>query len=288
MHDCIPTSLAMKIAFFGTPNFTLEFLDSLTHHGLKPSLVVTGLDVPVSRKLTLTPPAPKLWAIDHEVSYLQPAVLSVDFIQTLKTEKFDLFIVVAYGKILPEELINLPKYGTINVHYSLLPKYRGASPVESAILSGETQTGVCIQQMVYALDAGDILAEQSVAISPTETHIELRERLNYIAVPMLLDLLTQIQLQTTFPRPQDTETLTLCKKIKKQDGLIALTDDPHLLYRKFRAYYTWPGIYFFDTKNGKTLRVKIAQAHMNGDIFVIDTVVPEGRKEMKYTDYQSW
>ncbi len=283
-----PVSNRMKIAFFGTPDFTVNFLDYLTEHGYTPALVVTGVDVPIGRKLTLTTPLPKLWAVEHGIPCVQPQKITEEFIDSLKIQEFDLFVVIAYGKILPEVLINLPKYGTINVHYSLLPKYRGASPVESTILAGDTETGVCIQQMVYALDAGDILTQEMLAILPDETHAELRNRLNTLAYPLLLETIQQLKTGTTHPVPQSTEGLSICKKIKKEHGSVTLDEDPDTLYRKYRAYFGWPGIFFFDTKHDRTIRVKIVRAHMENNAFVIDTVTPEGKKEMNYDDYKRW
>lgn len=281
-------SNTLKIAFFGTPDFVVDFLDVLSRAERTPSLIITGPDVPVGRKLTMTAPAPKNWADVHSVTCLQPEKIDADFITQLVQGNFDLFIVIAYGKILPEALITLPRLGTINVHYSLLPKYRGASPVESAILAGETETGVCIQQMVYELDAGDILTQKTVAIDPDEHHEALRTRLNDHAFPLLLQTIENLEYGRASRTPQNASLKTICKKIKKTDGLVTLDEPSDMLYRKYRAYFGWPGIFFFDTKQDKTLRVKITKAHMENGVFTIDTVIPEGKKEMSYHDYKNW
>ncbi len=278
----------MRIAFFGTPDFVVNFLDALSKHSYTPSLIVTGPDVPIGRKLTLTSPAPKKWAEEKGIYYLQPEKITDDFIETLKKENFDLFVVVAYGKILPEKLIHLPRLGTINVHYSLLPKYRGATPVESAILAGDTETGVSIQQMVYELDAGAILQEMKVPIGLDQTHIELRNKLNQEALPLLLETIQALETGTTEAIPQDENKKTLCKKIKKEHGLVDLSEQGEILYRKYRAYFGWPGIFFFDTKQDRQMRIKIGTAHMEDEKFVIDTVIPEGKNQMKYSDYLNW
>ncbi len=278
----------MKIAFFGTPDFTVPFLDLLTQHDLAPALVVTGLDVPIGRKQILTQPEPKIWAEQMNIRCIQPDKILPETIDLLAQEDWDLFIVIAYGKILPERLINLPKYGTINVHYSLLPQYRGASPVEHAILSGDTETGVCIQHMVYELDAGDIIAMEKIAIEPDENHRELRQRLNTIAQPLLLASIDRlISGKNTFTK-QDPSQISITKKIKKTDGCITLDEDGDILYRKYRAYFGWPGLFFFSTKNNTPLRVKIAKAHLDHHAFIIDTVIPEGKKEMSYADFLAW
>jgi methionyl-tRNA formyltransferase len=195
-------------------------------------------------------------------------------------EPVDLFIVVAYGKILPEELIKSPRLGSINIHYSLLPKYRGASPVESAILAGDTETGVSIQQMEFKMDAGPILAEEKVMILPTETTEELRARLIQTGGNLLVKILPDILEQKISPQPQDESQATFCKKIKKEDGLVdPFKDDPEVTYNKFRAYNKWPRIYYFD-ENKK--RVIITDATLLDGKFVIKKIIPEGGKERVY------
>ncbi len=278
----------MKIAFFGTPAFTVEFLDYLKDHNLTPSLIVTGMDVPIGRKQTITPPEPKLWAQKENIPYVQQDKNLTELTETLAQEDWDLFIVIAYGKILPERLINLPKHGTINVHYSLLPKYRGASPVEHAILSGDTTTGVCIQHMVYALDAGVIIKQQEVVIQDTDTHIILRDKLNQIAKPLLLESIETLATGNRDFIIQDETQKSITKKIKKTDGLITQGEDGKILWQKYRAYFGWPGLYFIDEKNGQSIRVKISSAHPEKNSFIIDTVIPEGKNEMKYEDYKKW
>jgi methionyl-tRNA formyltransferase len=278
----------MKIAFFGTPDFVVQFLDTLTEHSYTPGLVITGPDVPVGRKLTMTSPAPKEWAKEKGIPYLQPEKITDAFIESLKKENFDLFVVVAYGKILPEALITLPRLGTINVHYSLLPKYRGATPVESAILAGDTETGISIQQMVYELDAGAVLKEKKVTIDPNETHIELRHKLNQEALPLLIETIQSLEDGTTVLSPQDDSQKSICKKIKKEHGLITLTEPDEILYRKYRAYFGWPGLYFFEMKHDRQMRIKIGKAHIQDGKFIIDTVIPEGKNQMKYSDYLNW
>jgi methionyl-tRNA formyltransferase len=278
----------MKIAFFGTPEFTVSFLDYLAEQHLKPELIITGPDVPVGRKQIIQSPQPKIWAEKESVQCIQPQSNLLELTDILSKENWDLFIVIAYGKILPEKLITIPKYGTINIHYSLLPRYRGASPIEHALLNGDIETGVCIQQMVYELDAGDIIISEKTHILPTDTHITLRERLNEIAKPLLLQSITILQNKKLEFTHQDITQKTITKKIKKADGLIKLDEDAIHLWRKYCAYYNWPGLFFFDIKNNKTYRIKITKAHIENSVFVIDTVTPEGKKEMSYSDYLNW
>lgn len=274
-----------NIAFFGTPPFTTDFLDALVASGYSPSLVVTGPDRPVGRGMVLTSPEPKVWAASHGVQVLQPEKLNDEFFAELSQTPWDLFVVVAYGKIMPERVIGLPKYGTINVHYSLLPKYRGATPVESALLNGDTTTGVTIQQMAYKLDSGAILATKEIPIDPTDTTPTLRNTLNTEALQLLLSLIKNILEHNTTPVVQDESLVTSCKKISKEDGEINLTDDDVTNDRKFRAYTPWPGSYFFQDVGGKMLRIKITKAHLDGEQFVIDEIIPENGKRISYTQY---
>lgn len=281
----------MNIAFFGTPEFTTDFLDVLSASDFSPSLIVTGPDRPVGRGMTLTSPAPKVWADTHAVSVLQPEKLDDAFFAKLSETQWDLFVVVAYGKIIPQRVIDLPKYGTINVHYSLLPKYRGATPTESAILSGDTVTGVTIQQMVYKLDAGNILATQEVVIDPNDTTPVLRDKLNKEALGLLPPTIKDIFAGTVAPIAQDESLVTTCAKITKEHGELNLHDDGITNDRKFRAYFGWPGSYFFLSaqagaeKDAKKIRIKITKAHLEDGTFVIDEVIPENGRRMTWDIY---
>lgn len=272
----------MKIAFFGTPAFTTDFLNKLVEDGFSPSLVITNPDRPSGRGMTLKSPEPKVWGLAHGIKVLQPEIRQLaeddDFFNDISKEAWDLFVVVAYGKIISERIINLPKYGTINVHYSLLPKYRGATPVESAILNGDETTGVVIQQMRYKLDTGPILAQVEIPIELDDTTLSLREKLNTQALSMLPGVLEKIQNGSTEATEQSEEGSSHCHKITKEDGLLDLDDDPLLNDRKYRAYYGSLGTYFF--VNNK--RIKITKAHLEGEHFVIDEVIPENGKRTNY------
>jgi methionyl-tRNA formyltransferase len=277
-----------KIAFFGTPSFTTRFLDVLKTHGFVPTLIVTNPDRPRGRGMQLTAPEPKIWGTTHGIRVLQPEKLDDDFFAELSKEHWDLFVVVAYGKIIPERVINLPKHGTINVHYSLLPKYRGATPVESAILNGDETTGVCIQQMRFKLDTGPILAQREVTIDPTDTTPTLREKLNDEALALLPDVVASIFDGTIVPKEQGEDGVSLCTKISKEDGELLLANDPVVNDRKFRAYVQSPGVFFMTEKDGERIRVKIKEAHLENGSFILDVVIPENGKRMSFEEYQKW
>lgn len=271
----------LNFAFFGTPEVASETLEILKQGGFLPSLIVTSPDKPQGRKMLVTPPPVKVWAQENNIPFIQPEKLSKEEIKN----NFDLFVVVAYGKIIPESILNMPRLGSINIHYSLLPKYRGASPVESAILNGETETGVTIQKMVYKMDAGPVIALEKLNILPDETTPELRKRLTKLGGELLVETLETPSLRSGSEHSpfaggekQDESQATFCKKIKKEDGLIDLNDDPVKNYNKFRAYAHWPRTFFF--QDGK--RVIITDATLQNNQFIIRKIIPEGGKEKDY------
>lgn len=270
----------MKIAFFGTPDFTGAFLDMLLEHGYGPSLVITNPDRPKGRGMELHAPEPKRWAQAHEVPFIQPETLTEDIVEKLQEEEWDLFVVVAYGKILPESIISLPKYGTINLHYSLLPKYRGATPVESAILSGDEVTGVSIQQMRFKLDTGPLLAQIQVPIEAHDTTLSLRARLNAEALKLFPEVLEKIFNNTIEQKEQSEDGVSYCKKIAKEDGELKLEDPGFMNDRKYRAYYGSIGTHFYAYRNGERIRVKIVTARYVDRKFIVDEVIPENGKKM--------
>lgn len=268
-----------SITFFGTPESALPILQALHEGEYSISLVVTAPDRPVGRKQVVTSPPAKTWAEKHNIPVFQPERLDARALGYIKEHGGDLSIVVAYGKILPEALIESPQYGTLNVHYSLLPAYRGASPVEATLLHGDTSTGVTIQKMARELDAGPIIAQEETTVSLEEKKPELLARLNDIAAELLLVVLPRWIRGEITPIPQDDTQATYCYTVKKEEGEVQLTDSDEVLWNTYRAFYGWPGIFFF-TDNGK--RVKITQAHLEDGSFVIDSVIPEGKGETPY------
>jgi len=278
----------LKFVFFGTPDVASETLEILKQSDYLPSLIVTAPDRPSGRKMILTPPPVKTWAIENNIPYIQPEKLneltSPPTPPSLAGEGgFDLYIVVAYGKIMPEDLIKDPKLGSINIHYSLLPKYRGASPVESAVLNGDKVTGITIQQMKYKMDSGPILAKEEVKIGGTETAPELKKRLIKIGGELLVKMLPEFIEGRITPVLQDEAVATFCKKIKKEDGQVdSEKESSETLYNKFRAYANWPRIFYFDEKRK---RIIISDAILENNNFVIRKVIPEGRKEIAWEEY---
>lgn len=274
-------------AFFGTPYVARDTLAYLASQGYVPEVVVTSPDARRGRGLTLTPCETKAWALGYELKVLTPETIDENFIEEIKRYGCAYAIVVAYGKILPQALIAAFPLGILNIHYSLLPKYRGASPVEGALLNGETETGVAIQQMVYALDAGAVLASEATEIAPHETARELRPRLVSLGARLLVDILPAFEAGTLTPVPQDHTKATVTKKIRKEHGALSLTGDPITNWNTYRAYAESPGTYTFLEKDGVRMRAKIRTAVFENGSFVPVLVVPEGKNETTYSSLVS-
>jgi len=274
-----------KFAFWGTPEVSSKTLDILFNDGYIPKIIITSPESRSGRGMHINKTPVEVWAIEHNIKCLKPEKINDDFIKEFNNFNIDLSIVVAYGKILPENIIKLPKLGTINIHYSLLPKYRGASPLEGALLNGDTTTGISIQQMVFKLDSGPIIKEIEVPIDIDVTKEELRASLIKLGGEALCDVLPDIYNQNINPKYQEEEKATFCKKIKKEDGLINPSINQKENYNKYRAFYGWPGVYFFIKKDNKDIRIKIVKAKYENDSFIIERVIPEGKKEISYKDF---
>lgn len=267
-------SKELNFAFWGTPDVASETLEILKQMGFLPLFIVTSPDARKGRGLHMEASPAAIFAEKNKIPCIKPEKLKEEDFKS----DYDFFLVVAYGKIIPEKILNMPKLGSINIHYSLLPKYRGASPVESAILDGDTETGVTIQKMIYKMDAGDIIAQEKAQIGPEETAPELRKRLIKLGGELLVKILpdfTQGKIKTI---PQNEKEVTMCGKIKKEDGLIDLNDNPEKNYNKFRAYAHWPRTFFFK----ENARIIITRAHLENGKFTIDKVIKEGGKETNY------
>ncbi len=274
---------AHPFVFFGTPKVASETLATLIEHGFIPSLVVTSPDAPKGRGLALTPSETKLLAIANELPVITPNELDTMAIEEIAHLNCEYAVCVAYGKILPEDLINAFPKGILNVHYSLLPKYRGATPLETALLNGDDVTGVTIQKMVKELDAGDIIAQESTRIGDTETARELRPRLIEMGANLLTVTIPEYLEGKITPVAQDPARATRARKLKKEDGLLDLEGDSRDNWNKYRAYADSIGTFFFDA--GK--RMKITKASFSNGKFIVERVIPEGKRESNYQNVAS-
>ena len=266
-----------KIIFLGTPDLSVTILKSLLEAGYEVPLVITSPDKPVGRKQVLTSPPVKTFSESRGLRVIQPEKLGDDVLEEIAKSDAELGIVVAYGHIIPQKIIDsLPK-GFLNIHYSLLPEFRGASPVEQSILSGQKETGVTIQKLVFKLDAGPTVAVEKFEIGNQITTPELKQKLTEIGAELLVKTLPKYLSSEITPKEQDESKATHCKKISKADGEIKLADEDSEKWLKYRAYFGWPGIFYFDENNK---RVKITEASFENKKFVIKKIIPEGKKEV--------
>ena len=277
----------IRFVFFGTPDPASEILDELKNYGLIPSLIVTNPDKIKGRKQILTPSPVKIWALEHNIPILQPEELDTDFSTEIQKNTWDIFIVVAYGKIIPKTILQIPKHGSVNVHYSLLPKYRGASPVESQILSDDKNTGVSIILLDEKMDHGPILAQAPVTLPVwPPTSEELRSSCNKIAGMILTEIIPKYIEGKIKPVEQDHSKATYTKKFSTEDGLIDLSDNSYKNYLKIQAFSNWIPIHFLIKHNEKNIRVKISKASFKDGQLIIEKVIPEGKKEMDFESFK--
>ncbi len=248
----------MNIVFMGTPDFAEESLRQLVKNGYNVSAVFTKPDMPVGRKRILTPPEVKVAAKELGLPVYQPTTLKDDEVyETLKGLKPDLIVVVAYGKILPKRILSLPPLGCINVHASLLPKYRGASPIQWSIVCGESETGVSTMLLDEGMDTGDILLTSKTAISDTDTAETLWDRLKVMGGDLLIETVKGLEKGTITPIKQDESQATYAPIIKKTDGEIDWNLSAFEINCKIRGLHAWPVAY---TKlNGKMLKIFSAE-----------------------------
>lgn len=248
----------MKIVFMGTPDFADESLKALVGAGYEVSAVFTKPDMPVGRKHILTPPIVKVTAEELGIPVFQPTTLkNGEAFNILKEINPDLIVVVAYGKILPKEILDLPKYGCINVHASLLPKYRGASPIQWSIVCGEKVTGVTTMYLNEGMDTGDILMKEETEIGETENAEQLWDRLSALGAGLLIKTVKGIEENTLTPVKQDEARATYAPIIKKSDGLIDWNDTAYNINCKIRGLHSWPVA--FTKLDGKTFKIFSAE-----------------------------
>ncbi len=256
----------MNYVFFGTPEFAIIILKTLIEAGLMPALVVTAPDKPQGRGNMLTPPPVKTLAEDYGISFAQPATLknNDDLVSTITKIHPDLFVVAAYGKIIPKILLDIPRKGAINVHPSLLPRYRGPSPIQAAILNGDEVTGVSIMLLDEEMDHGPILAVQELGISKFYA-TELQDQLAHLGAQLLIETIPKwLSSDEIAPQPQDHAKATYTKMITKEDGRIDWHRSAEAIERMIRAYTPWPSAWTTLKQGGKNLRVKILNVSLEG------------------------
>lgn len=265
----------MRVIFAGTPDFAVPVLQALldSHH------TVVGVyaqpDRPAGRGQKLKPGPVKQLALQYELPVFQPAALKGQAEQqALAALHPDLMVVVAYGLLLPQAVLDIPRRGCVNLHASILPRWRGAAPIQRAILAGDSESGVCLMQMEAGLDSGPVLATVRTAIAPDETGGSLHDRLSLLAAGLLVEHLDGLENASLPPQPQDESRATYAHKLDKREATINWCQDAVQLERQVRAFNPWPVAQA--QYQGQSLRIWVAQA-IAGDSAKPGTVVRAGR-----------
>ncbi|MDO8664347.1 MAG: methionyl-tRNA formyltransferase [Candidatus Liptonbacteria bacterium] len=289
----------MKFVFFGSPEFASIILEKLIAAGFVPEAVVCNPDRPVGRKKVITPPPTKVLAKKHNIPVFQPETLENFKLQILNY-KFDFFVVAAYAKILPKDIVEIPKLGTIGVHPSLLPKYRGASPIQSAILAGEKETGVTLYLLDEKMDRGEIVSSIKYQVSSDDTYKTSEKKLAELGGSLLAETLPKFLAGEITPKPQNESEATYTKKFSTEDAFIeekelesALSGtNPEIacsIYRKILALTPEPGVWTYANTltNGHirisdgTKRVKLLEAELQNGKLILKVIQTEGQKPIK-------
>lgn len=239
-----------KIVFMGTPEFSSVCLKALVEAGFNVTMVVTQPDKPVGRKHIITPPVTKVTATEFGIKCFQPDSLRTDeAYETILKEEPDFIITAAFGKILPERILKIAKIDCVNVHASLLPKYRGASPVQTCLLNGDKETGITIMRMDVGMDTGDMFEVESMPIPENIHYDELMEKLSFVGAPLLVDTLAKILNKEINPVPQNKEEVINCYPITPDMGEFNWDFDADRIHNIVRALSTWPGAYVLNDGN---------------------------------------
>lgn len=276
----------IRFVFFGTGQIAGIVLEELVSAGFLPSLIVTAPDKPQGRGLTLTPSHVGILAENLVIPTIKPPRLDEASAAELKKIEADVFIVADYGALLRKYVLDLPKHGTLNMHPSLLPRLRGPSPIRSAILTDEKDTGVTIMVLDEQMDHGPVIAQRRVPLEiwpPRATLLE--ERLSHEGGRLLSEMLPLWIAGSIEAREQNHDVATYTKKFEKADGKIDLRESGYVNYLKIRAYEGWPTAFTFFVRNGDLIRVQILDAHMEHDTLAIDVVKPEGKNAMPYSEF---
>jgi methionyl-tRNA formyltransferase len=294
-----------SLVFFGTPRFAVPTLEALVHAGFPVRLVVTQPDKPRGRGLALSPSPVKQSALALDLPISQPESIknNDEFRAQLTALKPDAIIVVGYGRIIPQWMIDLPCLGNLNLHASLLPKYRGAAPIQWAIARGESTTGITTMRIDAGLDTGDILLQKEIPIQPTDTAETLAPTLATIGAELMIDTLHGLQACIISPRRQDDEKATLAPILKKEDGRIDFGRAAQEVCNRLRGFQPWPGA--FTVFRGRNLHVWGAATSQRsfppgellvehdllfvgcggGTALALLEVQPEGKKRMTTRDF---
>jgi methionyl-tRNA formyltransferase len=248
----------MKIVFFGTPQFSAPFLEAL-HEDAEISVlaVVSQPDKPAGRGHELKPTATKQFALNNDIEVYQPKSLKRKEVQEkLASYEADAFVVVAYGKIIPQTALDIPAFGCVNVHPSLLPLYRGPSPMQWALMEGDEKTGISIMKLDAGMDTGPILKQIEFALEKEETYLTLQSKVHTKGAPLLIETLKGYLAEKIEPVVQDDERATLTRLLTKEDGHLDWSQTSEALFARYRAFMPWPGVWSVWNRSGQEMRIK--------------------------------
>jgi methionyl-tRNA formyltransferase len=294
---------SLKFIFFGSSRLSIIVLDEFERAGFVPKAVVTTQDKPQGRKLVLTPNVVKQWAIQRNIRVFDPPKLHGEFSDSLKKfadeQGIDVSIVASFGKIVPRDIVDMAPKGTLNIHPSLLPKYRGPSPLPTAILDDEKHTGITIMKMDEQMDHGPIVAQKTIDVAEWPIYEEFEEVMAREGARLLIEVLPKWVAGDLKSHDQHHSKATYTRKIAKEDALLdtaslspaAPIEVAYSAFRKIQAYHEWPQAYFeAETRDQKPevrkkIRVKITQASFKDGKLAIEKVIPESGKEMNYEDF---
>lgn len=284
----------MKIVFMGTPDFAAGALKSLIEAGHEITAVVTQPDKAKGRRQELLPPPVKVVALEHGIPVLQPVrIKRPEEVEKLKQYPADIYVVAAFGQILSQEILDIPEFGCLNIHASLLPKYRGASPIQHVIIDGEEKTGITIMQMDAGLDTGDMLYQKEIVISPKDTYASLHDKLMVLGGEAIVEALPLLEQGKLVPRKQEDALSCYAHLIDKTMGELDFTKSAEILDRLIRGLNPWPSAY--TTYHGKQLKVweaepvKSPKAGKPGEILAVEkdaVLVAAGSGALRITSLQ--
>jgi methionyl-tRNA formyltransferase len=273
----------MKFVFFGSFRVSADILEGMINGGLSPSLIVCSPDRPAGRKKIMTAPAVKQRAQERgwHIPIVQPEK-PTDIIAELKAVGADAFVVMGYPHIIPQNIIDIPRSGTIGVHPSLLPKYRGASPMQSALLAGETETGITLYVIDEKMDHGPVIATIGVNISSDETNASLERKCADAAAKLLIKTLPSFVAENMTPKEQDHSQATFTRKFTSEDGHVDMSKDAaEAIFRKIQAFNPEPSVWTMNYPGYEGKRVKLLAAKMENGKIKITEIQPEGKKPIK-------
>lgn len=303
-------AIKLRTIFMGTSGFASVILNDLIKENYNIISVYTQPGKKSGRDQEISPSKVKITAEENKIPVFEPSSLDKETQAKIMEQKPDLIIVAAYGKIIPRDFLNIPGFGIINIHGSLLPKFRGPSPVQNALLNGEKETGTTIMLMDEKIDSGDILGQEPLPVSENETYAELSEKMAVLSSRLLLKTLPLWIEKKIKPRKQDSLEATYCQLIEKSDGRIFWDDEAANIFNKFRAFNSWPGIFTFWENDNTLKRIKLNKISLGnkeaerkydiGEVFKLEngiaiqaakgfilpeTIQLEGKKEMTMEEF---